>query len=69
MNNDRPPALKLRKWLMRNKESTLPGLTDSHKLNTIHGYDIDIIAGCGVISVKRAKRPEAPPTPEVACLL
>ncbi len=28
-NNDRPPALKLRKWLMRNKESTLPGLTDN----------------------------------------
>ncbi len=26
MNNDRPPTLKLRKWLMRNKESTLPGL-------------------------------------------
>ena len=28
MNNDRPPASKLRKWLMGNKESTLPGLTD-----------------------------------------
>ena len=27
MNNDRPPASKLRKWLMGNKESTLPGLT------------------------------------------
>ena len=26
MNNDRPPASKLRKWLMGNKESTLPGL-------------------------------------------
>ena len=26
MNNDLKPALKLRKWLMRNKESTLPGL-------------------------------------------
>jgi len=26
MNNDRPPASKFRKWLMRNKESTLPGL-------------------------------------------
>ena len=27
MNNDRPPASKLRKWLMGNKESTLPGLS------------------------------------------
>ncbi len=27
----------------------------------VHAYDIDIIAGCGVISGKRAKRPEAPP--------
>ena len=27
MNNDRPPASKLRKWLMGNNESTLPGLT------------------------------------------
>ncbi len=36
----------------------------------VHAYDIDIIGGCGVISVKRAERPEAPPTtPEVACLL
>ena len=26
MNNDRPPASKLRKWLMGNKESPLPGL-------------------------------------------
>ena len=26
MNNDRPPASKLRKWLMGNNESTLPGL-------------------------------------------
>ena len=26
MNNDRPPASKLRNWLMGNKESTLPGL-------------------------------------------
>ena len=26
MNNDHPPASKLRKWLMGNKESTLPGL-------------------------------------------
>ena len=26
MNNDRPPASKLRKWVMRNNESTLPGL-------------------------------------------
>ena len=26
MNNDRPPASKLRKLLMGNKESTLPGL-------------------------------------------
>ena len=25
MNNDRPPASKLRKWLMGNNESTLPG--------------------------------------------
>ncbi len=32
MNNDRPPAVKLRKWLMRNKESTLPGLTKREKL-------------------------------------
>ena len=28
MNNDRPPASKLRKWLMGNNESTLPGLID-----------------------------------------
>ena len=27
MNNDHPPASKLRKWLMGNKESTLPGLS------------------------------------------
>ena len=26
MNNHRPPASKLRKWLMGNNESTLPGL-------------------------------------------
>ncbi len=30
--NDRPPAVKLRKWLMRNKESTLPGLKSLHLL-------------------------------------
>ncbi len=29
MNNERPPAVKLRKWLMRNKESTLRGLMAS----------------------------------------
>ncbi len=32
MNNDRLPALKLRKWLMRNKESTLPGLTITNEM-------------------------------------
>ena len=26
MNNDPPPTSQLRKWLMGNKESTLPGL-------------------------------------------
>ncbi len=41
MNNDRLPALKLRKWLMRNKESTLPGLMLSvtsyaHNYNNTH---------------------------------
>ena len=30
MNNDHPPASKLRKWLMGNKESTLPGLKGAY---------------------------------------
>ena len=34
----------------------------------MHAYDIDITAGCGVISVE-LKDLKAPPTPEVACLL
>ncbi len=37
MNNDRPPALKLRKWLMRNKESTLLGLSDIKHAVFTHG--------------------------------
>ena len=42
MNNDRPPASKLRKWLMGNNESTLPGLTcrhlNSHALGVRHTH-------------------------------
>jgi len=33
MNNDCLPASKLRKWLMKNKESTLPGLNKNIMLN------------------------------------
>ena len=39
MNNDRPPASKLRKWLMGNSESTLPGLI------ALIRYYTDFIAG------------------------
>ena len=31
MNNNRPPAPKFRKWLMRNNKSSLSGLTDTVK--------------------------------------
>ena len=35
MNNNRPPAPKFRKWLMRNNKSSLSGLTSTHEKTAI----------------------------------
>ena len=35
MKNDRPPACKYKIWLMGNKESSLPGLSD-HIVRTLY---------------------------------
>ena len=51
MNNDHPPASKLRKWLMGNNESTLPGLIHVLKLTTVHfsAYKLTIRHTCNIL--------------------
>ena len=48
MNNNRPPAPKFRKWLMRNNKSSLSGLigTQMHRAFCEHNRPDYVIHGC-----------------------
>ena len=54
MNNNRPPAPKFRKWLMRNNKSSLSGLiiiiTVFTRLNAVAFWNFEQAGGDGVYS-------------------
>ena len=49
MNNNRPPAPKFRKWLMRNNKSSLSGLTKISQLCKFANRDRNAIVFNAVI--------------------